>query len=168
MDTLQITWITPHDLNWVTGWFTRYVYDMNADKAYTHFADHGDGRGATCLAHMHGELAGFVTIRWQSHHASFRRENIPLIHHLEVFPAFRRQGLASCLMDEAEKLIATRASKAGITVGLFDAYGPAQRLYAKRGYIPDGRGACKRHEPLRQGEVITIDHDILIWMTKDL
>ena len=41
-------------------------------------------------------------------------------------------------MDEAEALIATRASKAGITVGLFDAYGPAQRLYARKGYVPDG------------------------------
>jgi hypothetical protein len=29
------------------------------------------------------------------------------------------------LMDVAEQLVATRATKAGITVGLFDAYGPA-------------------------------------------
>jgi len=47
-------------------------------------------------------------------------------------------------MDVGEQLIATRAVKAGITVGLFDDYGPAQRLYAKRGYLPDGRGAPQR------------------------
>ena len=71
-------------------------------------------------------------------------------------------------MDAAEKLIATRAAKAGITVGLFDAYGPAQRLYAKRGYIPDGRGICQGRRPLTQGETITLDHDIILWLTKDL
>jgi hypothetical protein len=31
----------------------------------------------------------------------------------------------------------------GITVGLFDAYGLAQRMYGRRGHIPDGRGACQ-------------------------
>ena len=168
MNILQITQIRPNDLDWVIELFTRYVYNMNSNQAYTHFADHADGRGNTFIACISGELAGFVTIRWQSNNPLFRKDTIPLIHHLEVFPAFRRQGVASCLMDEAEQLIATRANKAGITVGLFDAYGSAQRLYAKRGYIPDGRGACKGQAPLTHGETIRMDHDILIWMTKDL
>ena len=54
------------------------------------------------------------------------------------------------------------------TVGLFDAYGPAQQLYARRGYIPDGRGACQVHRPLRLGERVTVDHDLIIWLTKEL
>jgi len=64
--------------------------------------------------------------------------------------------------------MATRATQAGITVGLFDDYGPAQRLYAKRGYVPDGRGACQGQRPLKQGETITTDHDLILWLTKDL
>jgi len=51
---------------------------------------------------------------------------------------------------------------------LFDDYGPAQRLYAKRGYIPDGRGACHRFTPLKRGQTITLDDDHLIWLVKDL
>ncbi len=120
------------------------------------------------MAYGDGVFAGFVTIRWQSNNPRFRAENILLIHHLEVFDAFQRQGIAGCLIDEAEQLIATRAQKAGITVGLFDAYGPAQRLYAKRGYIPDGRGICQGQRPLSQGETVTIDHDLSLWLTKNL
>lgn len=71
-------------------------------------------------------------------------------------------------MDAVEELIQTRADRVGICVRLFDAYGPAQRLYAKRGYIPDGRGACFRHQALRKGDVITVGHDHLIWLVKEL
>ena len=85
-----------------------------------------------------------------------------------VGPPFQRRGIASQLMERAERLIATRARQAGISVGLFDAYGPAQRLYAKRGYVPDGRGVCQAHSPLKHRETVTIDHDLIIWMTKEL
>jgi len=77
--------------------------------------------------------------------------------------------VATLLMDAAEQLardcgIATL----GITVGLFDEYGPAQRLYGGRGYIPDGRGACRGHRPLSKGTQVVMDDDLIIWLTKDL
>ena len=53
-------------------------------------------------------------------------------------------------------------------MGLFDAYGPAQRLYARRGYVPDGRGVCQGHRPLVHGECVTLDHDLILWLTKEL
>jgi hypothetical protein len=52
-------------------------------------------------------------------------------------------------MNAAEELASDRGVVSlGITVGLSDEYGPAQRLYALHGYVPDGRGACCGHEPL--------------------
>ena len=136
--------------------------------AREHLADHATGQGDTFLALDGPRLAGFVTIRWVSRHEDFRRAGIPLIHALEVLPRYRRRGVATRLMDAAEQLIATRADTAGITVGLFDAYGPAQRLYARRGYVPDGQGACRGHTPLGRGEVVALDHDIILWLTKRL
>jgi len=167
MEGLQIKRVQPAEVDAVIDLFARCYYG-NLDEARAHFADHADGGGDSFLAYVEGELAGFVTIRWVSHNEQFRRNNIPLIHHLEVFAPYQRRGIASRLMDEAERLIATRATQAGITVGLFDAYGPAQRLYAKRGYIPDGRGVCQAHRPLQRGETVTMDHDLILWLTKDL
>jgi GNAT superfamily N-acetyltransferase len=164
----EIVPVRPEFLLEVIALFARQVYAGDVVEANRHFADHAEGRGATLLAVVQDELAGYITIRWQSENPVFAKEGIPLIHHLAVFPEYRRRGIATRLMDEAERLIATRAQKAGITVGIFDEYGPAQRLYAQRGYIPDGRGLCKGHRPLRQGEACTLDHDLILWLTKDL
>lgn len=72
------------------------------------------------------------------------------------------------VLAAVEQLVGERSSKVGIYVALFDDYGPAQRLYATRGYIPDGRGVCHRFTPLRRGDVITLDDDHLLWLVKDL
>ncbi len=72
-------------------------------------------------------------------------------------------------MDSAEQLVRDRGVVTlGITVGLFDEYGPAQRLYGRRGYIPDGRDACRGQRPLHRGIQVTMDDDLIISLTKDL
>lgn len=110
-----------------------------------------------------------MTIRWTSENKVFAEQGIPLVHQVAVSEQAQRRGIATALMDAAEDLIAARGCPAaGITVGLFDAYGPAQRLYAQRGYLPDGRGACRGHVPLRLGDTVHVDHDLILWLTKSL
>ena len=41
-------------------------------------------------------------------------------------------------------------------------------MYARRGYIPDGRGACQGQRSLSKGMQVSMDHDLIIWLTKDL
>lgn len=48
-----------------------------------------------------------------------------------------------------------------------DHYGPAQRLYAKRGYIPDGRGGCLGRDPVSPGQTVEIDN-LGLWLIKQL
>ncbi|GHO46042.1 GNAT family N-acetyltransferase [Ktedonospora formicarum] len=168
MTNIHIERVAPTELVKVIQLFSEQVYPVHPEEAHLHFAGHEQGQADTFLAWNAESLAGYLTIRWQSNYPQFRQQNIPLIHHLGVFPQFQRQGIASQLMDAAEQLISTRATQAGITVGLFDEYGPAQRLYAKRGYIPDGRGACQGQHPLKQGEAVTVDHDLILWLAKDL
>jgi GNAT superfamily N-acetyltransferase len=168
MGELTIERVQTADLAATIALFAREIYPGDPTEAQRHFEGHAEGQADTFLAHVSGNLAGYLTIRWQSNNPNFRQHNIPLIHHLAVFPQFRRHGIASRLMDAAEQLIGTRATQVGITVGLFDDYGPAQRLYAKRGYLPDGRGACEGNRPLQRGEVITVDHHLMLWLTKDL
>ena len=166
--TIGIHQITTGELPDVVEIFARHVYDNDLAEAQAHFEDHAEGLGDTFVARVDGLLAGYVTIRWVSHNVYFRENNIPFIHHLEVFPEYKRRGIAERLLDSAETLIATHATQVGISVGIFDAYGSAQKLYARRGYIPDGRGVCQHHRPITLGEQLTIDHDLIIWMIKDL
>ncbi len=145
-----------------------WVSDGEA-AARKHLADHADGGGASLVAVRDHGVIGIVTIRWQSNYSGFRDQDIPLVHQLAVAGPFRRLGVATLLMDAAEDLarrwgIATL----GITVGLFDKYGPAQRLYAQRGYVPDGRGACRGQVPLSDGARVIMDDNLIIWLTKEL
>jgi GNAT superfamily N-acetyltransferase len=84
-------------------------------------------------------------IVWESTYAGFRSCGVPLVHQIAVARPFRRQGVATLLMDSAEQLARDQGvATLGITVGLFDEYGPAQRLYGCRGYIPKATPALLR------------------------
>jgi GNAT superfamily N-acetyltransferase len=137
--------------------------------AREHLADHAAGGGASLIAVRNLAVIGIVTIRWQSNYAGFRDRRIPLVHQVAVAGPFRRRGIATMLMNAAEDLARGRGvATLGITVGLTAEYGPAQRLYARRGYVPDGRGACRGQEPLSKGAEVIMDDDLIVWLTKEL
>ncbi len=150
------------------AFLTEWVLDVGADTR-EYLADHTDGGGASLIAMRDGRVVGIVCVLWESDYPGFRDKGIPLVHQLCVAEPYRRQGVATRLMDAAEALARDRGARSlGITVGLFDAYGPAQRLYARRGYVPDGRGACLGQQPLPPGIRVTIDDELIMWLTKDL
>ena len=111
-------------------------------------------------------LAGYVTLKWESHYLPFKKQVIPEIVDLNVLPAFRNQGIGSKLLDEAERSAFERSNIVGIGVGLYPDYGSAQRLYVKRGYIPDGRGVTYKYQPIPPGETVCLDDDLIFWFTK--
>ncbi len=57
-----------------------------------------------------------------------------------VLEKYRNHGIGTKLMDVAEEVAATYADTVYLGVGLHSGYGSAQRMYVKRGYIPDGSG----------------------------
>jgi len=118
------------------------------------------------VARYDGEIAGFLYIKWQADYPPFAEKNIPEIKDLRVLKEYRRQGVATALMDEAEKRIFQRAAIAGLGVGLYADYGNAQRMYVKRGYIPEGRGLVYKNRPVKPGSDITVDDDLLLYFTK--
>jgi GNAT superfamily N-acetyltransferase len=143
-----------------------FVWDAQTLEAV--FADHDTGGSTTLLEFEAERLVGILTIRWHSLYPPFRDRGIPLIQNIEIRYHDRGRGLGNLLVARAEQEIARRSALAGLCVGIFDDYGPAHRLYAKRGFVPDGRGVCKRHTPLRQGEQVRIEHDLLLWLIKDV
>jgi GNAT superfamily N-acetyltransferase len=146
----------------------RHFFSGSEDKARANLGPYDESETSFVLAYDGAEPVGVVTIRWRPNYPPFREAAIPFIQNIEIRHDLRGQGYGSRVMEAIERLIGGRSSKAGICVALFDAYGPAQRLYARRGYIPDGRGACHRFTPLRRGETITLGDDHLIWLVKDL
>jgi GNAT superfamily N-acetyltransferase len=147
---------------------SEWLCDGEAD-ARTYLAEHAEPNGISMLATSGLDPVGYAAIVWESNYEGFRSRGTPLLHQIVVGERWRRRGIATLLMDAAEGLLVARGiSELGVTVGLFDEYGPAQRMYAKRGYVPDGRGVCKDQRPLSEGEQISLDHAVMLWLTKDL
>jgi ribosomal protein S18 acetylase RimI-like enzyme len=113
------------------------------------------------------KIAGFVNIKWKSDYPPFAEEGIPEINDLRVLPEFRRRRIATALMDEVEKRIFKRSKIAGIGVGLYADYGPAQRMYVLRGYVPDGRGISYNNHPVNPGRDVFVDDDLLLYFVKE-
>ena len=111
---------------------------------------------------------GHCAVVWRSAYTGFRDAGIPEIQDLNVRRDYRRRGIGSALLDEAERRIAERSDTAGIAFGLYADYGAAQRLYIKRGYMPDGRGLHYRARPVVAGETYRVDDDLLLYLVKRL
>jgi GNAT superfamily N-acetyltransferase len=147
---------------------SEWVCDGEAE-ARRYLAEHVEPDGISLIATSGPDAVGYVAVIWESNYAGFRSRGIPLVHQISVSEPWRRRGVATLLMDAAEQRAADRGiTTLGITVGLFDEYGPAQRMYGRRGYIPDGRGACQGQHPLSEGTQVRLDHDVIIWLTKEL
>lgn len=117
---------------------------------------------------MDGQFAGHVTVNWQPAYAALATMNIPEIQDLNVLRKFRRRGIATRLLDHAEREAACRSDVVGIGVGLHPGYNAAQRLYGKRGYIPDGHGVTYRDCYVEEGSTIVLDDELILHLTKQL
>lgn len=113
-------------------------------------------------------FAGYVTIVWEPTYAPFRANGIPEVQDFNVLPDFRRRKIGTALMDRAEARISERSSIVGIGVGMYADYGNAQRLYVKRGYVPDGRGLTYAGEVVPPMESVVNDDDLVLYFTKSL
>ncbi len=85
-----------------------------------------------------------------------------------MFIRFQRRGIGSRLLEAAEKAAASSGSAVTLGVGLHSGYGPAQRLYVKRGYIPDGSGVWFRDQPLEPYADCRNDDELILYMSKKL
>ncbi|MFA5075183.1 MAG: GNAT family N-acetyltransferase [Candidatus Babeliales bacterium] len=112
-------------------------------------------------------FVGYVTLNLLPEYKFFRNQNIPEISDLNVLPKFRKQGIGSKLLDLAESQAQKMGPYVGLGVGLYEDYGNAQRLYIKRGYIPDGNGITYKCKKLEPGKTVILDDDLILWFVKN-
>ncbi|WP_084554777.1 GNAT family N-acetyltransferase [Eubacterium xylanophilum] len=84
--------------------------------------------------------AGYVYVYMCANEGSFKDKGWPIIVDFNVLKKYQRRGIGNRLMDAAEQVASQYADNVCLGVGLCDSYGAAQRMYVKRGYIPDGSG----------------------------
>lgn len=153
---LLVTEFTRHHWHKPQSTFELYWHEQNISERFTWVAFHN------------GQLAGYVTLKWASSYPSFKEQHIPEIMDLNVLPPYRNKGIGTHLLEVAEQLASTQSHVVGLGVGLYKDYGNAQKLYIKRGYIPDGRGVTYNYQSVVPGDSAPVDDDLVLWFTKIL
>ena len=148
--------------------FTAQGWEKPLSQYLGYWQEHCAGARLVLVSELEGQFAGYVTIRWESDYPAFHAAGIPEIVDFNVLKKYQRMHVGTALMDQAEQRISARSRVAGLGVCIFVDYGPAQVLYARRGYVPDGRGVFQEgHYPLYCAQV-RIDDDLVLYMTKRL
>lgn len=115
------------------------------------------------------EDAGYCLVNWQPKYRYFQVIDAPEIQDLNVVSAHRRKGFASALIDHCEAVARNEGKTTmAISFGLTPDYGPAQRLYVKKGYIPDGNGVTYDRQILSHGDNAVMDDNLCLMLTKAL
>ncbi len=156
------------DIGPIAEAFRDLGWDKPRSQYERYLSEQREGLRSVLVAFAGGDFAGYVTIAWGAGYPHFQASGIPEIQDLNVLPRFRRAGIGTRLMDEAERAVLERSSVVGIGVGMSPDYGAAQRLYALRGYVPDGRGLTSEGHPVLYGDVVTVDHGLVLYLTKEL
>ena len=116
-----------------------------------------------------GGPAGSVYVYFTAQEGPFKGKGVPIIVDFGVLKKYQRKGIGNRLMDVAEQIAARRADRVCLGVGLCEPYGTAQRMYVKRGYIPDGSGVWYQDKQCVQYETVcTVDDDLVLYLSKQL
>lgn len=148
------------------------LYDI-----YTQMSVQDDGYFERCLEEQDKgnrdifimDEIGFCILNYQPRYAFYKRLNIPEIQDLNIVPSARRKGHAQKLIAYCENLVREKGGDmVGVSVSVSAKYGPAQCLYAKLGYHPDGNGVTYNREPVLYEQLHPIDDDLCMMLVRNL
>lgn len=142
--------------------------DQTVDKYLTRLKDQSDGISINLAAEYRGSVAGYINVYKNSHKGAFGGRGLPEIVDFGVLEKYRRLGIGTKLMDAAEKIAAEYADTVYLGVGLHSGYGSAQRMYVKRGYLPDGSGVWYGDSVCPQYSPCCNDDDLILYFSKKL
>lgn len=132
-----------------------------------YFKEQESGEREVLVAEVEGAVAGYITILPDAKQGPFVGM-APELSDFNVFEPFQNQGVGNLLLEEAEKRVRLISDKVTLGVGLHSGYGAAQRLYIKRGYIPDGSGVWyQNHQPAMNAVCEDIG-ELVLYLSKNL
>jgi GNAT superfamily N-acetyltransferase len=163
---IELRSFVPNDIELIVSSFVAADWPKPRSTFAQYLEEQNAGHRKVWLAYYDEKFAGYVTITWQSRYKPFRQNDIPEIMDLNVLPDFRYKGIGTALLQADETEAYARHAVVGLGVGLYPDYGDAQRLYVKRGYVPDGLGVTYNYERVQPGDSVNLDDDLVLWFLK--
>ena len=164
--TCSIRKMQESDIQELSRGFISQGWPSREEILTRYFKEQESGEREVLVAEVESAVAGYITILPSAKHGPFA-EIYPELSDFNVFEPFRNQGIGNQLLEEAEKRVKVVSSKVTLGVGLHSGYGPAQRLYIRRGYIPDGTGVWYRNQPLEMNATSQNNDDLVLYLVKE-
>lgn len=158
----------PADAQIITDREIEQGWDQSIEKYNRRLCDQKAGIAVSLVAEHKSEVAGYLNVYPSSKWGAFGNQGLPELIDFGVLEKYRRRGIGNILMDVAEAIAAQYANKVYLGVGLHAGYGSAQRMYVKRGYVPDGTGVWYRNSVCPPYSDCCNDDDLVLYMVKDL
>lgn len=137
-------------------------------KLENRLRDNVTGKAISIAADYDGVPAGYVSVYPYCMWGALGGKGYSEIVDFNVLEKFRRKGVGTALLDIAEKIAAEYSDTVYLGVGLHSGYGSAQRLYAKRGYVPDGSGVWYGDKVCNPYSACVNDDDLILYLSKKL
>ena len=165
--TCSIRKMQESDIKELSRGFISQGWPSREEILTRYFKEQESGEREVLVAEVEGALAGYISILPCAKQGPFA-EIYPELSDFNVFEPFQNQGIGNLLLEEAEKRVRFISDKVTLGVGLHSGYGPAQRLYIKRGYIPDGTGVWyQNHQPAMNAVCEDIG-ELVLYLSKNL
>ncbi len=143
-------------------------WDADIGKYEMRLRHQAEGRSIALAAEYEGNVAGYINVYPDSQWGSFANRGYPEIVDFGVLAKYRNKGVGSKLMDIAEQVASRYSDIVYLGVGLHSGYGSAQRMYIKRGYIPDGNGVWYQDKICEPYAHCCNDDELVLYLSKKM
>lgn len=143
-------------------------WNQTIEKYEMRLQHQASGRSVALVAEYKGNVAGYINVYPDSGNGLFANQGYPEIVDFGVLEKYRNNGIGSRLMDIAEQIASGYSDTVYLGVGMHSGYGSAQRMYVKRGYIPDGSGVWYHDKVCPQYADCCNDDSLILYLSKSL
>jgi GNAT superfamily N-acetyltransferase len=165
---LSIRKLRDSDGEIISSAFREIKWNKPVSQYRRYYKEQKAGKRLVLVAFIERKFVGYLTIVWKSDYLPFRKAGAPEIVDLNVLPEYQGRKIGTKLMDAAEEIISKKLKLVGISVGLAPGYNAAQRMYVRRGFVPNGLGIQYNNRPVRYGQKIIVNDSLVLFFTKQL
>lgn len=165
-DEVTIRSLTAWDAQAFSHAFAGQGWHKPESQFLVYLEERGKSERQVFVAELRGLPVGYVCLLPEAPGGPFKGKGIPCISDFNVLMAYQRLGIGTLLMDAVEQAAFLVSDRVCIGVGMHSGYGSAQRMYVKRGYVPDGSGLWYRDDHLAEGAACANDDELVLYFSK--
>ncbi|MDM0491319.1 GNAT family N-acetyltransferase [Clostridium perfringens] len=132
-----------------------------------YYEEQEKGSRRVFVAYNENNVLGYATLIPNDENGPFANMRIPTLRDFNVLEKYQNEGVGTALLDKIEDTVKEYSKSICLGVGLHSEYGSAQRMYIKRGYIPDGSGVWYNNMLLEQNAQCKNDDDLVLYLIKE-